>query len=54
MKYRDCCLRCKERKIGCHTNCLKYNQFVKQLQYIKQQKEEAKKQYSIFKKGVGR
>lgn len=44
------CLNCKERYLGCHSNCLKYKQYKEELERVKELKEQMKKQYSKFKR----
>ena len=44
------CLKCNERVVGCHSNCLRYEQFKDELNTIKENREQARKQYSKFKR----
>lgn len=39
------CKNCKERFVGCHSNCEKYNQFRKDLEEYKAKKVDKKRGY---------
>lgn len=44
MAWYTVCKCCKERYIGCHSKCEKY---IKEVEYIKQLKEEDRKKHNI-------
>ena len=45
---KDSCYQCTDRKVGCHSNCVKYERFKAELEKKRQLIQEAKKQESVY------
>lgn len=48
MKDDSCCLNCKDRKSLCHSNCKKYLEYRKRIDFINKRKREINEQNSVY------
>ena len=51
MKKISNCYNCKERHLGCHSNCQSYKEYKLYLENIKERKQKEKINYASRKRG---